>query len=144
MGFIKGNIAIEDWLLKFDFVFDTLTDLDYRKLLVNWRASFEEKIVEKNHVFQGEKAMYAVESELPCNAYIFNFPGSKLLPASINAKRKVYGFKVKHLNKIDRNLFNTCDVIICDEEYKFTCLYTHEWTSLALPKYYGGGSKFKV
>ena len=136
MGFVKINQYIENWLNESDSDFDNLNDIEYRQILNTWRYNFEEVITGNNPKFQGEKAMSAIEKKLPCNVFIFNFTGSKLLPAATNTKDKTFGYRIRDITNLDRELLNFCDAIICSEFYDYTCIYTHEWQSLALPKYY--------
>ncbi len=80
--------------------------------------------------------MLAVEELLPAEVFIFNFPGYQKLPASTNSRDKAYAYHVESLLKVDRELFNVSDSIVCDVNFEYTCIYTHEWQCMALPKYY--------
>ncbi|MGH8552919.1 MAG: hypothetical protein ACRERS_06440, partial [Methylococcales bacterium] len=114
-----------------------LSDSEYRELLNTWRINSEHLVYGDLYRYKGNKAMHCLEYNLPSNLYIFNFPGYNGLPASISAGEKPYGYSVKNLSVVDRLLLNSCDSIVCDEYFEYTCIYTHEWQSLALPKYYG-------
>jgi hypothetical protein len=136
LGFVKENQYIENWLASQEAMFCGIKDSEYRQLLKNWRHHFESAIKSNYYVVQGDKAMLAIEDQLPCNIFIFNLPGSKLLPASTSLNSPTYGYFVDELGSIDRELLNYSDAILCDNNFKFTCVYTHEWQTLALPKYY--------
>ena len=135
MSFVKGNQNFEVWLDLFWSDYRILKDSEYVVLLKDWRSIFDNPLEKEEYVFKGDKAMHAMEYQLPNDVYIFNFPGYKFLPASTNIGDKVYAYMVKGLGGIDRELFNNSDSIICDLNFQRTCIYTHEWQSLATPKY---------
>lgn len=141
MGFVNINEEIESWLESGDISYDKLSDSEYKKVLSVWRSSFETIIEDSNHMYKGERAMYAVEESLPFNGFIFSYTGSKLLPASVSTKNKVYGYRVKRITNLNRQILNLNDAIVCHENFEFSCIYTHEWLSFALPKYYVKGTE---
>lgn len=136
MSFVKGNSRIEAWLNSSGITFTLLGNSKYVALLNNWRAEFSAYLEGRKFVYQGDKAMNAMEDLLPRDVFIFNFPGYRFLPASTNVGDAAYAYSVKNLGNIAVELMNESDSIICDLGFRCTCIYTHEWQCLATPKYY--------
>ena len=136
MAFVKNNFGINSWLSQSPKSFALLDDCEYKKVLKKWRNEFEFILEKKEYVCKGEKAMLTIEDSLPIEAFIFNFPGYKNLPASTNSRDRAYAYHVESLLKVDRELFNESDCIVCDVNFQYTCIYTHEWQAMALPVFY--------
>lgn len=141
MGFVKENQFIESWLKDIEAPFQVLTDSEYRKASKGWQTRFAGQISENGYSAQGENAMLLLENMLPCGVYVFNLPGSKLLQASTSHHEPTFGYSVSNLHLVERELFNRFDAIVTDHDFDFTCLYTHEWQSMALPVFYHDENK---
>jgi len=135
VSFVRGNKSIEVWLKSLELDYSSLNNSEYIALLKKWRFEFEGYLDTREFVSKGSKAMEAIESFLPSDMLIFNFPGYKFLPSSTNARDKVYAYRVKYVIGIDREVANENDCIVCDLDFNATCLYTHEWQGFGSPIY---------
>ena len=136
MGFLIRIAHLENWLRENDTDYRALTDREYAAISKKWKSRFECLINERNPTKSGDKAMTSLEARLPSNLYVFNLPGNELLPAATDTNDPAFGYFIKKVEFVERVLLNRIDAIVCDEAYDFTCLYTHEYQTLAHPEYY--------
>ena len=136
MPFVKNKLEIDSWLSLSGKSFSLLCDAEYQNVLNKWRNAFDIYLEKNQYVYRGEKAMLAMEGVLPIEAFIFNFPGYRKLSAPAHRSERAYAYQVQSLFKVDRVVFNESDSIVCDLNFQYTCIYTHEWQGMAAPEYY--------
>ncbi|HKI01063.1 MAG TPA: hypothetical protein VKK31_03700 [Thermoanaerobaculia bacterium] len=131
MGFLSSVPVLEEWLDEATDGWSGLTNREYAELWSRWRAAFESRLRTGKPTAKDIDAMASIERALPFEAFLFSAPGYEFLPSGTSLP--VFGYRVTPLARVDRDLFNSCDVIVADADLRFTCLYTHEIGTLADP-----------
>jgi hypothetical protein len=132
VSFLSRSPDIEEWLDEAAEEWSGLTDREYRDFWRRWRETFEGRLATGRHRVKNIEAMAAIERRLPFEGVIFSAPGyeHQLSPASLTAP--VYAYRAR-LTRLDCEALNANDAIVAESGLAFTCLYTHEISSLADP-----------
>lgn len=135
MGFLKTNAQLETMMNRLKTNWSYMSDSQYKEVVANWENKFEEKAKVTRYDPQGDDALTKVSEKLPIFGFIFNLPNYKHLPVTPSGHDPAYGYAFENLQNIDREILNVAEAIICDENYKFTCVFNHEGQALILEIY---------
>lgn len=133
MGILRNSSTVEEWLSVAAVSHWKMTDAEYRSCVTKWRVTFEPLFADPVASKRGRRAMDAMDAWLPCDLLLISLPGYRGIPG--HEASHAYGYETRQLRIIDRNVANTCNLILCDRAWSFTCMYTHEWQVLAEPMY---------
>ena len=83
----------------------------------------------------GDSAIHTLESLLPADVIVFNFPGYPWLPTRrSSASGTTYAYEAIALAQIDAETANSAEAIMVDRAFAFTCVFTHEAGAFAEPQ----------
>jgi len=136
MGFVSSNFKLEQYLKESGLLWVSLSDKSYRHLIQEWRSAFESRLI-SNSVSNGDKSILKLEEKLPINCYLFNCPNYRYLMRTVGGTENTptFGYKVNGLLKVDREILNSSEAILCDENFKFMCAFNHEAPNM-IPEVY--------
>jgi hypothetical protein len=123
MGIVKTFSELESYLDGANIRWEILSDKEYRKLVTMWRNSFENNLISEMCI-QGSKGFRILESRLPLDGYLFNCPNYTYLPNNEGKDRQLtFGYRIKELKSLDRNMLNAFGVILCNAKYSYMCAF---------------------
>jgi len=135
MGIVKSFFELEEYMEQNSLNWNLLRDKQYRKIISEWRDSFEESLSD-GRIIRGSKAIDAVYQHLPIDVYFFSIPNYKFLPVTKSSEVNfTFGYEVFSITTIDRIIFNRLELVICDRNFNFTCYFNHEAPDL-VPEIY--------
>ena len=136
MGIVRANLELESYFNNSGINWSCLNDKEYRTLIKGWMSSFDDAL-SSGSITKGEKGITLLREKIPFNCYIFNSPNYSKLPRSKGKGVPVYtyAYKVYELLGFDREVLNSAEVILCQEDFKFMCAFNHE-APLMIPEVY--------
>ena len=133
MGFLKRNIALEDFLDSIGSKWAHLSDQEYMEVLSALNKFID---IENYRSLHGDDAFREIENKLPLEGYIFTAPKHRLLSVyESGGENQTIGYYVSNLNKLNREILNHIECVVTNKQLTFACVLNHEWQAMC-PEHY--------